>query len=138
MAPRSGLALKRMIDVGAGVIDRDYTGLCSIVLFNFGPDAFRVTKGDRVAQIIFEKICSAPFVPGVVHDSTSRGARGFGSSGVGCTGGAGADSASGPAVHSTPEVPPECFRKDDYSRLYGPVPAGIDSLDVHFLDYGDA
>ena len=54
-------------------------GVCSIVLFNFGPDAFRATKGDRIAQIIFEKVSSAPIVSGVVHDHWRRSLSWYGS-----------------------------------------------------------
>ena len=49
IAPRSGLALKKFIDVGAGVIDADYRGEVSAVLFNFGNKDFVVNMGDRVA-----------------------------------------------------------------------------------------
>ena len=56
IAPRSGLALKKFIDVGAGVIDEDYRGEIGVVLFNFGNDDFEVNMGDKVAQLIFEKI----------------------------------------------------------------------------------
>ena len=54
-APRSGLALKKFIDVGAGVIDADYRGEVGAVLFNFGNKDFVVNMGDRIAQLIFEK-----------------------------------------------------------------------------------
>ena len=40
VAPRSGLALKKFIDVGAGVVDCDYRGPLGIVLFNFGDEDF--------------------------------------------------------------------------------------------------
>ncbi|MGH0134418.1 UNVERIFIED_CONTAM: hypothetical protein FKN15_030692 [Acipenser sinensis] len=57
VAPRSGLAAKYFIDVGAGVVDEDYRGNVGVVLFNFSKDSFEVKKGDRVAQLICEKIC---------------------------------------------------------------------------------
>ena len=49
IAPRSGLAWKNFIDVGAGVIDEDYTGEIGVVLFNHSKTPFVVNKGDRVA-----------------------------------------------------------------------------------------
>ena len=55
VAPRSGLALKKFIDVGAGVIDSDYRGELGVVLFNFGKENVIVHMGDRIAQLIFEK-----------------------------------------------------------------------------------
>ena len=56
IAPRSGLVLKKFIDVGAGIIDANYRGEVVIVLFNFGNEDFVVNMGDRIAQLIFEKI----------------------------------------------------------------------------------
>ena len=56
IAPRSGLALKEFIDVGAGVIDADYRGEVGVILFNFGKEDFVDNMGDRIAQLIFEKI----------------------------------------------------------------------------------
>uniref|UniRef100_A0ABI7XSH3 Deoxyuridine 5'-triphosphate nucleotidohydrolase n=1 Tax=Felis catus TaxID=9685 RepID=A0ABI7XSH3_FELCA len=56
VAPRSGLAAKHFIDVGAGVIDEDYRGNVGVVLFNFGKEKFEVKKGDRIAQLICERI----------------------------------------------------------------------------------
>ena len=56
IAPRSGLALKKFIDIGAGVIDADYRGEVGVVLFNFGSEDFVVNMGDRIAQLIFERI----------------------------------------------------------------------------------
>ena len=56
IAPRSGLALKKFIDIGAGVIDSDYRGEFSVVLFNSGSEDFTVNLGDKITQLIFEKI----------------------------------------------------------------------------------
>ena len=56
IAPRSGLALKKFIDVGAGVVDADYRGEVGVVLFNHGDHDFEVKMGDRIAQLILEKI----------------------------------------------------------------------------------
>ena len=56
VAPRSGLALKRFVDIGAGVIDSDYRGELGVILFNFGDEDFTINMGDRIAQLIFEKI----------------------------------------------------------------------------------
>ena len=47
MAPRSGLAWKKFIDVGAGVVDYDYRGNVGVILFNHGEEDFVVRKGDR-------------------------------------------------------------------------------------------
>jgi dUTP pyrophosphatase len=58
IAPRSGLAVKNFIDVGAGVIDEDYRGegiivsmifLVKVLLFNFSDKEFEVNPGDRIA-----------------------------------------------------------------------------------------
>ena len=49
IAPRSGLAVKRFIDVGAGVIDQDYRGEICVVLFNHSETDFKVNQGDRIA-----------------------------------------------------------------------------------------
>ena len=82
IAPRSGLALKNNIDIGAGVIDRDYTGNVGIVLFNHKDEDFLVTKGDRVAQLICEKIEYPKLVEMDELPDTKRGSSGFGSTGI--------------------------------------------------------
>ena len=82
IAPRSGLALKKFIDVGAGVVDADYRGEVGVVLFNHGDQDFEVKMGDRIAQLILEKI-STPAVEEVSGlDETVRGSGGFGSTGI--------------------------------------------------------
>lgn len=56
VAPRSGLAAKHSIDTGAGVIDADYRGQVKVLLFNFSDVDFKVDVGERVAQLIVERV----------------------------------------------------------------------------------
>lgn len=56
VAPRSGLAAKHSIDTGAGVIDADYRGPLKVLLFNFSDTDFQVAVGERVAQLIVERV----------------------------------------------------------------------------------
>lgn len=56
VAPRSGLASKHSIDTGAGVIDADYRGPVKVLLFNFGENEFAIEAGDRIAQLIVERV----------------------------------------------------------------------------------
>lgn len=81
VAPRSGLALKHHIDVGAGVIDRDYRGNVGVVLFNLGKQEFNVKKGDRIAQLVLERVCTPDVQEVQELTETERGAGGFGSTG---------------------------------------------------------
>ena len=82
VAPRSGLAFKYGIDVLAGVIDFDYRGEVKDILYNSGDQHFFIKTGDRIAQLIIEKI-ETPDVAVVLEiDDTVRGAGGFGSTGV--------------------------------------------------------
>ncbi|XP_028075598.1 uncharacterized protein LOC114277843 [Camellia sinensis] len=83
IAPRSGLALQHGIHVGAGVIDPDYRGEVKVLLFNFDLKMFKIQPGQRIAQIIFEKVA----LPRMVEqdgflDITGRGTSGFGHSGM--------------------------------------------------------
>lgn len=81
IAPRSGLASKHSIDVGAGVVDADYRGEVKVLLFNYGDEDFKVAKGDRVAQLILERVHMAPLRQVEDLEATLRGAGGFGSTG---------------------------------------------------------
>jgi dUTP pyrophosphatase len=81
IAPRSGLAYKSGIDVGAGVVDSHYTGNVGVVLFNFGDTPFTVSKGDRVAQLIVERILTVATREVTELPETERGSGGFGSTG---------------------------------------------------------
>ena len=81
VAPRSGLALKHGVHAGAGVIDEDYRGEVKVLLFNHGDANFSASAGDRIAQLIFERI-STPALAAVARlDDTARGEGGFGSTG---------------------------------------------------------
>uniref|UniRef100_A0A5B6ZE11 Deoxyuridine 5'-triphosphate nucleotidohydrolase n=1 Tax=Davidia involucrata TaxID=16924 RepID=A0A5B6ZE11_DAVIN len=82
IAPRSGLAWKHSIDVGAGVIDADYRGPVGVILFNHSEIDFEVNVGDRIAQLIIEKIMTPDVTEVDDLDSTVRGVGGFGSTGV--------------------------------------------------------
>lgn len=82
IAPRSGLALKKGIDVGAGVVDYDYRGPIGVILFNHGEEEMVIRRGDRIAQLILEQIAT-PEVKEAQGElpSTERGGSGFGSTG---------------------------------------------------------
>ncbi|BCZ16688.1 dUTP pyrophosphatase [Aviadenovirus bubonis] len=82
VAPRSGLASKYCVDVGAGVIDSDYRGNVAVLLINFGEQPYNVSKGDRIAQLILEKIAVPVLCEVSSLDDTVRGSGGFGSTGV--------------------------------------------------------
>lgn len=81
IAPRSGLALKHFIDVGAGVIDKDYTGNICVLLFNHSDTAFLVRKGYKIAQLICEIIVYPELCEITNLEITERCGNGFGSSG---------------------------------------------------------
>ena len=82
IAPRSSLAVKNFISVAAGVIDEDYRGPLGVVLFNHANVPFCVKQGDRIAQLICEKIIYPQLVEVNNLDQTERGEQGFGSSGI--------------------------------------------------------
>lgn len=79
--PRSGIAVKNGIDVFAGVIDSGYRGEIKVCLHNAGPHEFKISQGDRIAQILFQRV--APVLLSEVGElqEAQRGESGFGSSG---------------------------------------------------------
>ncbi|KAF2750585.1 dUTP diphosphatase [Sporormia fimetaria CBS 119925] len=81
IAPRSGLAAKHGIDTLAGVIDADYRGQVGVILANLSDTDFEVKVGDRIAQLIVEKIVMPEVVVVEKLDESVRGAGGFGSTG---------------------------------------------------------
>lgn len=86
IAPRSGLAWKNSIDVGAGVCDFDHRGAVGVILFNHCDVDFNIKAGDRIAQLILEKIEIAEVEEVENLEDTARGSGGFGSTGIKNTG----------------------------------------------------
>lgn len=82
--PRSGLALKKGITVlnSPGTIDADYRGEIGVILINLSNDDFRINSGDRIAQLVVSKHEQPNLEQTDSLDSTSRGEKGFGSTGV--------------------------------------------------------
>lgn len=82
--PRSGLALKHGISVlnAPGTIDADYRGEIGVILVNLGDTPFTVSRGDRIAQLVFAPVWQGTFRAVDVLDETERSSGGFGSTGV--------------------------------------------------------
>jgi dUTP pyrophosphatase len=85
IAPRSGLAWRHHIDVGAGVIDHDFRGNVTVILFNHGDVDMGIQRGDRIAQLILEQHLVARVVEVDKLPNTMRGDQGFGSTGISST-----------------------------------------------------
>ena len=80
--PRSGLAVKKGVDVFAGVIDSGYRGEVKVCLYNSGSEILEVAEGDRIAQLLIQK-AENYFIKKVESlDDSERGDKGFGSSGI--------------------------------------------------------
>ncbi len=83
--PRSGLALKHGITLpnSPATIDSDYRGELMVALVNLGREPFEVTRGMRIAQLVFARVEPARFAEVAVLPPTRRGEGGFGSTGTG-------------------------------------------------------
>jgi dUTP pyrophosphatase len=83
--PRSGLAVRHGITLlnTPGTIDADYRGEIQVIMVNLGHEAFVVTRGMRIAQLIVAPVTRAHLVEVAALDDTPRGAGGFGSTGAG-------------------------------------------------------
>jgi dUTP pyrophosphatase len=81
--PRSGLAAKHGVTVlnSPGTIDADYRGEVQVILVNLGSDSFIVTRGMRIAQFIIAPVFRAAVTEVPELNETSRGVKGFGSTG---------------------------------------------------------
>ncbi len=82
--PRSGLAAKHGISVvnGPGLIDSGYRGEIKVILINHDPaEPFSIKRGDKIAQLVIQRVAKARF--NLVQDleGTKRGSGGFGSTG---------------------------------------------------------
>lgn len=82
IAPRSSLAANHFIDIGAGVIDADYRGNIGIVMFNHSNVDYFVSRGDKVAQLICQKIYYPELLEVSQLSQSQRGTSGFGSTGL--------------------------------------------------------
>lgn len=80
---RSGLAAKHQITVlnSPGAVDSDYRGEVMVNLHNAGRVPFEVEEGDRIAQLIVQRVELCNFVQVETLDSTARGTGGHGSTG---------------------------------------------------------
>ncbi|MBT3514237.1 MAG: dUTP diphosphatase [Nitrospina sp.] len=79
--PRSGLAVQNSIDCGAGVVDATYRGEIKVLLFNHSDENFNIEPGDRIAQLLVQKVENINFLPVDSLDKTERNEGGFGSTG---------------------------------------------------------
>jgi dUTP pyrophosphatase len=81
--PRSGLAIKQGITClnTPGTIDSDYRGEIKIILINLSQEEQSITNGDRIAQMVIQKIEKAKLEPVTILTETERAAGGFGSTG---------------------------------------------------------
>ena len=81
--PRSGLALKFGITLpnSPGTIDSDYRGPLGVIVMNAGAEGFRISHGDRIAQMVVAPVVQARFELADSLSETDRGAGGFGSTG---------------------------------------------------------
>ena len=81
--PRSGLAAKHGITVlnAPGTVDAGYRGEIFVTLLNTSSEDFEISKGDRIAQLLFQQVSRARFIPVSELPESSRGDTGFGSSG---------------------------------------------------------
>jgi dUTP diphosphatase len=81
VAPRSGLAVNKGLDVLAGVIDADYRGEIRCALYNSGDETISLPAQSKICQLIIEKIITPTPVWADEISETDRGEGGFGSTG---------------------------------------------------------
>jgi dUTP pyrophosphatase len=83
LLPRSGLARKNGLTIlnSPGLIDSDYRGEINVILVNLGYEIIYINKGDRVCQMLIERVVDLPTTVVDALSSTERGHRGFGSTG---------------------------------------------------------
>ena len=82
--PRSGLALRHGITMpnAPGTIDSDYRGEVRVILQNLGTEPVTIVRGDRIAQLVFARYETPELVDATALEQSTRGAGGFGSTGV--------------------------------------------------------
>lgn len=84
LRPRSGLALRQGVTLlnSPGTIDSDYRGPVGAILINLGGEPVKISRGDRVAQLILAPVAQAAFDETTQLPATARAAGGFGSTGL--------------------------------------------------------
>ena len=82
IAPRSGLASKKGIAINGGVIDADYTGEVKVIMINHGKIDCRIQAGDRITQLIIEKIDTSDMMEVDNLEITKQADEGFGSTDI--------------------------------------------------------
>ncbi len=82
--PRSGLAVKHGIGLinAPGTIDADYRGEVKIALINLGDAPYTIRRGDRIAQMVIQKVYRVQLQIVESLDTTTRAAGGFGHTGI--------------------------------------------------------
>lgn len=82
--PRSGLAFRHGISMvnTPGTIDADYRGEIRVILINHGEAPFTIQRGERIAQLVVAPVLRADWQECETLDDTTRGAGGFGHTGV--------------------------------------------------------
>jgi dUTP pyrophosphatase len=82
--PRSGLAHRHCITVlnSPGTIDSDYRGEVGVILINHGKRTFSISRGDRIAQVVFSPVCRPALEEVDALQASERGDGGFGHTGV--------------------------------------------------------
>jgi dUTP pyrophosphatase len=82
--PRSGLAARHGVTVlnSPGTVDSDYRGEIQIILVNLGLESFSITRGLRIAQLVIAPVLHAQVTEQKKLTKTTRGAKGFGSTGL--------------------------------------------------------
>ena len=80
--PRSGLSVKKGIDVLAGVVDAGYRGEIMVCLYNTSDEDVEINRGDRIAQIIFQEVPAISLLLREELETSQRGSNGFGSTGT--------------------------------------------------------
>ena len=80
--PRSGLSVKKGLDVLAGVVDSGYRGEVMVCLYNTSDEDVEINRGDRIAQIIFQEVPLVSLIPSEELETSQRGSNGFGSTGT--------------------------------------------------------
>ncbi len=84
LRPRSGLALRHGIGMvnAPGTIDSDYRGEIGLVLINWGSEPYSIRRGERIGQMVINRVFKAEFEELLELDDTGRGEGGFGHSGI--------------------------------------------------------